>query len=103
MRVKASAKITSETTPETVQSGLLPSRSHDQNAKQSAISPAAASKYQSTDFIVQFPLRTQQCARIPADRRIGIARHDPPLAPWPSSAPFARQAHIPFGGLAPAG
>jgi hypothetical protein len=51
MRVSATAKMTCETIPARVQSGLLPSRSYAQNEKEPAISPAATSKYQSKDLI----------------------------------------------------
>jgi hypothetical protein len=52
--------------PARVQSGLLPIRSHAQNAKQPAISAIAASKYQSSDVIERIPLRRRRSSRTPA-------------------------------------
>jgi hypothetical protein len=67
--------------PGRVQRGLLPSRSHAQNAKQPAISPMAASKYHSKDLIERIPLRPRS-SRTPACPNTDIAGYDLRAVAW---------------------
>lgn len=101
MRVSASAKTISERMPGMVQRGLRLNRSHAQNEKHPAISPAAASEYQRNDLI-PIPLAMRRFAHIRSSRGSDIARHDPPAAALLLGARSGHPTPVAFVGTVPA-